>query len=205
MNLGLNEIFAVIDKVKSAELEGFEYSDVDMKIKIKNCGGKAMGRSFSSGMQMTGAEMDTLKTNMQGSSMAKEYTEGEHSGSSYMAGAEELYSGASYAERAYQEAKFAENGNAETVHMDTERTAAETIVVESPMVGTFYAAPSEGAEPFVSVGKNVKKGQIIGIIEAMKLMNEIEATADGIVEEILVENETLVEFGQPLLKIRKEG
>ena len=71
MNLGLNEIFAVIDKVKSAELEGFEYSDVDMKIKIKNCGGKAMGRSFSSGMQMTGAEMDTLKTNMQGSSMAR--------------------------------------------------------------------------------------------------------------------------------------
>ena len=71
------------------------------------------------------------------------------------------------------------------------------------MVGTFYAAPSEGAEPFVSVGDKVKKGQVIGIIEAMKLMNEIEAGEDGIVEEILVENEQLVEFGQSLLKIRK--
>ena len=73
--------------------------------------------------------------------------------------------------------------------------------VKAPMVGTFYAAPAEGAEPFVAVGDTVKKGQIIGIIEAMKLMNEIEADADGTVREILVSNESMVEYGQPLILI----
>lgn len=75
--------------------------------------------------------------------------------------------------------------------------------VESPMVGTFYHAPAEDADPFVSVGDRVTKGQIIGIIEAMKLMNEIPSEVDGIVEEILVDNETVVEFGQPLIRMRK--
>lgn len=75
--------------------------------------------------------------------------------------------------------------------------------VESPMVGTFYHAPAEDADPFVSVGDRVTKGQIIGIIEAMKLMNEIPSEVDGIVEEILVDNETVVEFGQPLIRVRK--
>ena len=83
----------------------------------------------------------------------------------------------------------------------TETKACTDHVMKAPMVGTFYAAPSEGAEPFISVGDTVKKGQIIGIIEAMKLMNEIEADADGIVEEILVSNESLVEYGQPLMRI----
>ena len=70
------------------------------------------------------------------------------------------------------------------------------------MVGVFYAASSPDAEPFVKVGDQVKKGQILGIIEAMKLMNEIESEYDGIVEAILVKNEDVVEFGQPLFRIR---
>lgn len=74
--------------------------------------------------------------------------------------------------------------------------------IHSPMVGTFYAAQSEGAEPFVSVGDSISQGEVVGIIEAMKLMNEIEADCDGVVEEILVQNEQMVEFGQPLFKIR---
>lgn len=74
--------------------------------------------------------------------------------------------------------------------------------VKSPLVGTFYAAPSEAAEAFVNVGSVVKKGQTLGIVEAMKLMNEIESEFDGIVEEILVKNGDTVEYGQPLFRIR---
>lgn len=74
-------------------------------------------------------------------------------------------------------------------------------LVESPLVGTFYAAPAEDAAPFVSVGDTVKKGQTLAIIEAMKLMNEIESEYDGTVAEILVENGQPVEYGQPLFRI----
>jgi acetyl-CoA carboxylase biotin carboxyl carrier protein len=71
-------------------------------------------------------------------------------------------------------------------------------VVRSPFVGTLYRAPSPGADPFVEVGKRVKKGATLCIVEAMKLMNEIEAEFDGVIKEILVDNEQPVEFDQPL-------
>lgn len=74
-------------------------------------------------------------------------------------------------------------------------------VVKAPLVGTFYAAPAEDAEPFIRVGDSVKKGQSVAIIEAMKLMNEIESDYDGTVAEILVENGQPVEYGQPLFRI----
>lgn len=80
--------------------------------------------------------------------------------------------------------------------------AEEGKIVKSPLVGTFYAAPSEDAEPYVQVGDTVKKGQVLAIVEAMKLMNEIESEYDGTVEEILVENAQGVEYGQPLFRIR---
>lgn len=71
----------------------------------------------------------------------------------------------------------------------------------SPMVGTFYASPSPDKGPFVSVGERIKKGEIICIIEAMKLMNEVEAEVEGVVREILVEDSHPVEYGQPLFII----
>lgn len=74
-------------------------------------------------------------------------------------------------------------------------------MIKSPLVGTFYAAPSEDKPPFVVVGDTVKKGQVIGIVEAMKLMNEVESEFDGTVLEILVSNEEMVEYGQPLVVI----
>ena len=74
-------------------------------------------------------------------------------------------------------------------------------VVTSPMVGTFYRAPSPGADPFVQVGDTVKEGQTICIIEAMKLLNEIESDKSGVVKEILVENGQAVEYGQPLFVV----
>lgn len=74
-------------------------------------------------------------------------------------------------------------------------------IIASPLVGTFYASPAPDAENFVRVGDHVKKGQVVGIVEAMKLMNEIESEFDGVVEEILVSNEDTVEYGQPLFRI----
>ena len=71
----------------------------------------------------------------------------------------------------------------------------------SPMVGTFYRAPSPGADPFVKVGDTVKKGQVVCIIEAMKLLTEVEADMDGTVKEVCVENGQPVEFGQSLFII----
>lgn len=78
------------------------------------------------------------------------------------------------------------------------RGAVET----APMVGVFYAAPSPGEAPFVKVGQTVSAGESLGIIEAMKIMNPIEATQSGIIEEILVKNGDVVQFGQPLLRYR---
>ncbi|MCD6192879.1 MAG: acetyl-CoA carboxylase biotin carboxyl carrier protein [Candidatus Aminicenantes bacterium] len=74
--------------------------------------------------------------------------------------------------------------------------------ITSPMVGTFYRAPNPSAPPFVEIGDTVKKNQTLCIIEAMKLMNEIEADIDGVIEEVLVENGQPVEFGQKLFALK---
>ncbi|MCX7623205.1 MAG: acetyl-CoA carboxylase biotin carboxyl carrier protein [Thermomicrobium sp.] len=78
----------------------------------------------------------------------------------------------------------------------------ETIV--APMVGTFYAAPRPGADPFVRVGDHVEPGQVVAIIEAMKVMNELVAERAGTIVEILVENGQPVEYGQPLMRLRPD-
>ncbi|MDO4556775.1 MAG: acetyl-CoA carboxylase biotin carboxyl carrier protein [Lachnospiraceae bacterium] len=72
----------------------------------------------------------------------------------------------------------------------------------SPLIGTFYSSPSPEMAAYVKVGDTVKKGQVLGIVEAMKLMNEIESEFDGEITEILVENEQTVEYGQPLFLIK---
>ncbi len=73
--------------------------------------------------------------------------------------------------------------------------------IKSPMVGTFYNAPEPGAGPYVKVGSRVAPGQVVCIIEAMKIMNEIESEIAGVVREVLVENAQPVEFGQPLFRV----
>ena len=80
--------------------------------------------------------------------------------------------------------------------------AAEGDVVESPLVGVAYLAAGPDKPPFVSVGDQVKKGQTLMIIEAMKVMNEVPAPKDGLVTEILVQNEEMVEFGKGLVRIK---
>lgn len=79
----------------------------------------------------------------------------------------------------------------------------EVTPVVSPIVGVFYAAPGPEADPFVKVGDRVEAGQVIGIVEAMKLMNEIQSDVSGIVTEICVQNGEGVEYGQPLIRVQK--
>jgi acetyl-CoA carboxylase biotin carboxyl carrier protein len=77
--------------------------------------------------------------------------------------------------------------------------------VKSPMVGTYYGAPEPGAKPYLAVGDRISKGQIVCIIEAMKIMNEIESEFDGVVKEILAQNAHPVEYGQVLLRVDPNG
>lgn len=93
---------------------------------------------------------------------------------------------------------FAPPSSGETEPKAAKKVPGKGRVVHSPFVGTFYRSASPGSDPFVEIGKRVKKGDALCIIEAMKLMNEIEAEGDGVIKEILVENESPVEFDQPL-------
>jgi acetyl-CoA carboxylase biotin carboxyl carrier protein len=84
-------------------------------------------------------------------------------------------------------------------------TKVKLLEVKSPMVGTFYAAPEPGAKPYVGEGTRISKGQIVCIIEAMKIMNEIESEFSGIVREVLVQDAHPVEYGQVLFRIEPNG
>jgi acetyl-CoA carboxylase biotin carboxyl carrier protein len=86
-----------------------------------------------------------------------------------------------------------------------EAAKSNLLEVKSPMVGTYYGAPEPGAKPYLSVGDRISKGQILCIIEAMKIMNEIESEFDGVVKEIAAENAHPVEYGQVLFRIDPNG
>jgi len=97
----------------------------------------------------------------------------------------------------------ASDGEASEAEEDAE--ADETLglpTIDAPMVGTFYSAPAPGEEPYVQPGDRVEENQIVCIVEAMKLMNEVGTKAAGIIEKVLVENGQSVEFGQPLFALR---
>src|SRR6266567_129407 len=79
--------------------------------------------------------------------------------------------------------------------------ASQLLEIKSPMVGTFYAAPEPGAEPYVKVGSRVSPGQVVCIIEAMKIMNEIESEVSGVIREVAAQNAQPVEFGQVLFRV----
>lgn len=89
----------------------------------------------------------------------------------------------------------------EKIVAETEEDTQRLVTITSPIVGTFYRAPSPEAQPFVEVGQRVNKGTVLCIVEAMKLMNEIESEVDGIIVKILVDNSQPVEYGEPLFLI----
>ncbi|OGU56684.1 MAG: acetyl-CoA carboxylase, biotin carboxyl carrier protein [Ignavibacteria bacterium GWF2_33_9] len=90
------------------------------------------------------------------------------------------------------------------IEKPVETIPSDLLEVKSPMVGTFYRSPSPDADPFVEVGGRINKGKTLCIIEAMKLMNQIEAEVDGTIEKILVENGKPVEFGQTLFLVKSD-
>ena len=87
--------------------------------------------------------------------------------------------------------------------IDKEKEEKDIHLIKSPIVGMFYSSPSPDEENFVDIGEKVKKGDVLCIIEAMKLMNEVTSDIDGEIIETLVENRSIVEYGQPLFKVRK--
>jgi acetyl-CoA carboxylase biotin carboxyl carrier protein len=94
---------------------------------------------------------------------------------------------------------------AETPSAAPSAPADENHIIKSPIVGTYFSAAGPDAPPYVKVGDHVKTGQVLCIIEAMKLMNEIESDVNGVVARLLVENGLPVEYGQPLFAIRPDG
>ena len=194
MNFQLEEILTVIDRVKEADLALFEYQDADARIKIQ-------------GKQETGGipAEEWTQGSRNGKISEEEWTQGSRNGRI----SEEKLSQSSKGARMPEEelpqgSKDARISEERTQAGEAKEKAAGIYTQESPMVGTFYTAPSVDAEPFVKVGDVVKEGQTIGIVEAMKLMNEVNAGCSGIVEAIVAENEQMVEYGQPLIKIRRE-
>lgn len=194
MNFQLEEILTVIDRVKEADLALFEYQDADARIKIQ-------------GKQETGGipAEEWAQGSRNGKISEEEWTQGSRNGRI----SEEKLSQSSKGARMPEEelpqgGKGARISEERTQAGEAKEKAAGIYTQESPMVGTFYTAPSVDAEPFVKVGDVVKEGQTIGIVEAMKLMNEVNAGCSGIVEAIVAENEQMVEYGQPLIKIRRE-
>ena len=194
MNFQLEEILTVIDRVKEADLALFEYQDADARIKIQ-------------GKQETGGipAEEWTQGSRNGKISEEEWTQGSRNGRI----SEEKLSQSSKGARMPEEelpqgSKGARISEERTQAGEAKEKAAGIYTQESPMVGTFYTAPSVDAEPFVKVGDVVKEGQTIGIVEAMKLMNEVNADCSGIVEAIVAENELMVEYGQPLIKIRRE-
>ena len=89
------------------------------------------------------------------------------------------------------------------VNVEDEPEEEEKLFITSPIVGTFYSAPAPDASPYVKIGDQVKNGQTVCILEAMKLMNEIQAEFDCEIEAVLVSNEQKVEYGQPLFRVKR--
>lgn len=169
----LDQILQLIDKVSDSSLTAFDYEADGIKIAMEH------GKAAPVQVQMSGVPSGA------GLQMAE-----------MMGGA----NGVTAKEAAMPERKETAGKNNTTAEEHSE--AEEGVFVTSPLVGTFYIAPAEDAEPFVKVGDTVKKGQVVAIVEAMKLMNEIESEVDGVIAEVLVKNGEMVDYGKPLFRVK---
>lgn len=195
------QMIRIIETVSNSSLTAFHYEANGVKIDMEREAGAApapAGVSPVAAGNVTAGAAAALPA--AGTAAAAETT--VPAGVSAPAGTPAAVSAAAVASPAG--AAVAASAAADTVPAGTavaEEALKEGNMVTSPLVGTFYAAPAEDAEPFVKVGDHVKKGQTLGIVEAMKLMNEIESDYDGVVTAILVQNGDTVEYGMPLFCI----
>lgn len=171
--MDIEKIIQLIDKVSEAPITSLNIEEGSLKISIEKNNG--VMQTVTSPVQVV-PEMTVLPKAPVQTSVFAESLSGQEAGHFAVPSAE--------AEAADSEAEE----NFQTI--------------TSPIVGVFYAASSPQKAPFVKVGDRVSKGQVVGIIEAMKLMNEIESEVDGEIVQILVNNGEAVEYGQPLFKVR---
>lgn len=179
--MNFDQVLELVKTVSNSDLTTFQYEEGNQRI-VMQTGNVVYNNVTAEGcLTGTGALNGNMAANsmMTGSSLT-----GTASSDGNMAGNGSVSGGAA----------------ADSVAKQTEAAPAGNLVC-SPLVGRFFTAPSEDAEAFVKVGDTVKKGQVLAIVEAMKLMNEIECDYDGVVTEILAENGQSVEFGQPLFCI----
>ena len=211
--MNLDEIIRLISAVSDSSLSKFDLEEGNLKLSMMTdkmpapvlqavvSHEAALGLLPGNAMQISGQE---------GAKAAGILKEGAAAGTYSLGGEETLSaqaaSGAGMSGKANPTGQAAIEGRDAGSKVELSGAAGAEIpsdkVVKSPLVGTFYNASSPETDPFVAVGDAVKKGQVLGIIEAMKLMNEIESEYDGVVEAVLVENEQVVEYGQPLFRIR---
>lgn len=186
-----NNLLELIKTVAALNISGFQYEEGSTKIIITTGGNGLPGAMSTANGPATGS----LPVSGAVCGVA---TEGLQAGTTVTTGVVSAQSSAVAA--AVQNSVTAQEQTITETGAATQNARTGNIV-KSPLVGTFYAAPAEDAEPFVKVGDVVKKGQTLAIVEAMKLMNDIEAEYDGTILEIFVENGAAVEYGQPLFSI----
>lgn len=170
----IDEIRELIKALDESSLDSLEYSEEGMSLRLR--------RSAAPELEAIPALTRETEQHAAGT---------EDQAGMQKAGSAQTVSSGSAQEGSGEEEALAEDGS----------TPDE--VITSPLVGTFYSAPSPDEAPFVSLGDTVKKGQVLGIIEAMKLMNEVESEFSGRIAAILVENGQTVEYGQPLFRISR--
>ena len=177
-----NQILELIDHVSASELTAFTYETDDLTLTmehgkpqiIQGVMGEAVENIPAAGMTGGKVRRAVQKTAAQNNQSAS----------------------------AVQESKSQSETVTDTSAPSEAASDQSGSLVTSPLVGTFYAAPSQDLPPYVQVGDKVKKGQVLAIVEAMKLMNEIESDFDGEIAEIYVENGKPVEYGQKLFRIK---
>lgn len=185
--MDVEQLMKLIDKVSESDLTGFKYEENGVKLQLSK---KADG-SLKNVLAGVGAGVQNAMLNGNVAAGANGYAVGQDF--------DQAAAGINgYAARPVSEQENGQEMSAVSQPSTIEETGN---LVKAPLVGTFYAAPAEDAAPFIQVGDSVKKGQSVAIIEAMKLMNEIESDYDGTVTEILVKNGQAVEYGQPLFRI----
>ena len=190
--MDFEQILTLIDHVSSSRLESFCYESGNLKLTLNNkippvIVPGIMGENSGSVLQdPIQTVMEKMQENQKSSTKNKVETDLSDSVTAHIQG------------QMAQQVPASEN--ADPAPVSNPELSGD--LVKSPLVGTFYTAPSEDAPAFVKIGDKVKKGQVLAIVEAMKLMNDIESDFDGEIAEIYVKNGQPVEYGQPLFMIR---
>lgn len=177
----MQHILTLIQAVSDSSLSGFALEEGDFRLSLSRGGQPLTGAIAATGQLMPGSQ---------------DHSTGQHLSSQANSGSPDRLAG----QQAVANGQSA-SGMVDLAGTEAEAASVSGTCVKSPLVGTFYASAGPEEAPFVTVGDTVKKGQVLGIVEAMKLMNEIESEADGVVKAIYVENEQMVEYGQPMFLI----